>query len=77
MSFWRHFRAGGASRGLMAAPRYKMPPQSLDRRGFPEDAPAQTSELGGVTTKLLVKQLLLVNLHRPLSSEGLRLIHVV
>ena len=38
----------------MTAPRYKMPPQSLDRRGFPEDAPAQTSELGGVTTKQTV-----------------------
>ena len=38
-------------------PRYKMPPQSLDRRGFPEDAPAQTSELGGVTTSDFVGSL--------------------
>ena len=32
-------------------PRGKNAPQTLDRRGFLGDAPAQTSELGGVTTK--------------------------
>ena len=37
-------------------PRGKNAPQTLDRRGILGDAPAQTSELGGVTTLSMARK---------------------
>ena len=44
----------------------------IDQQAPRNAKPAQTSELGGVTTKSLATVMRISSLHRPLSSEGLR-----